>query len=107
MRERIAAKSAAQGYPRSRLPEFTPEEIEYVRGTSDLFGLNHYSTHIVYRNESVYGYHDAPSYKDDLEVLTYQKPEWKIGESDFTKVISYLLKFTVTLIYLFTTTLII
>ncbi|GBP05953.1 Myrosinase 1 [Eumeta japonica] len=28
MKEKIAAKSEEQGYPRSRLPEFTPEEIE-------------------------------------------------------------------------------
>ncbi|KPI94624.1 Myrosinase 1 [Papilio xuthus] len=89
MRRKIAAKSEEQGYPRSRLPEFTPEEIDYVRGSSDYFGLNHYSTFIVYRNESVYGYHDAPSFADDLEVLTYQKAEWKIGQSEFTKCVPW------------------
>ncbi|XP_014362015.2 lactase-phlorizin hydrolase [Papilio machaon] len=89
MRRKIAAKSEEQGYPRSRLPEFTPEEIDYVRGSSDYFGLNHYSTFIVYRNESIYGYHDAPSFADDLEVLTYQKAEWKIGQSEFTKCVPW------------------
>ncbi|CAK1602810.1 unnamed protein product [Parnassius mnemosyne] len=89
MKKKIAAKSAAQGYPRSRLPEFTSEEIEYIRGSSDYFGLNHYSTFLVYRNESVYGHYESPSFGDDLEALTYEKNEWKIGESEFTKYVPW------------------
>lgn len=76
MKEKVAAKSAAQGFARSRLPEFTPEEVEYVKGSSDYFGLNHYSTNLAYKNESVYGYYDSPSYYDDIEVRLYQKDEW-------------------------------
>ena len=32
MRDMVATKSALQGYPQSRLPEFTEEEIEYIKG---------------------------------------------------------------------------
>ncbi|GBP05950.1 Myrosinase 1 [Eumeta japonica] len=78
MKEKIAAKSEKQGYPRSRLPEFTPEEIEYVRGSADFFGLNHYTTEIVYRNESVYGIRPVPSYYDDLETGFYQTQNRKM-----------------------------
>ncbi|XP_037297612.1 lactase-phlorizin hydrolase [Manduca sexta] len=84
MKQKISKKSAEQGFYRSRLPEFSQEEVEYVKGTSDLFGLNHYSTRLVYRNESTVGYYDTPSYDDDLGVQTYQKEEWRIGESIFT-----------------------
>ncbi|XP_026756863.2 myrosinase 1-like [Galleria mellonella] len=84
IKEKIAAKSAEQGFTRSRLPEFTPEEVEYIQGTSDFFGLNHYSTYYVVRNESVKGMYEVPSFFDDMDVIIYQLPDWKIGESNFT-----------------------
>ncbi|XP_033229069.1 myrosinase 1-like [Belonocnema kinseyi] len=46
MRKRIDENSRIQGWPRSRLPTFTQKEIEYIRGTADYFGLNHYTSHI-------------------------------------------------------------
>lgn len=89
MKDKISAKSAAQGFTKSRLPEFTREEIEYIKGTSDFFGLNTYTTFLVYRNESVYGYYESPSYYDDVEVRMYQKAEWiasKAGASTIIRV---------------------
>lgn len=79
MKKRVAAKSAKQGFARSRLPEFTSDEIEYIKGTSDYFGLNHYETFMVYRNESVKGLHAIPSYYDDIGVGLYKKDEWIIS----------------------------
>jgi hypothetical protein len=32
MKQKIAEKSRQQGYRRSRLPEFTEEEVKYIRG---------------------------------------------------------------------------
>lgn len=65
---------------------FMISEIAYIHGSSDVFGLNHYTTNLVYRNESAVGYYESPSFYDDLEAIMYQKSEWKIGESDFIKV---------------------
>lgn len=44
LKERIADNSRAEGFHRSRLPNFTQQEISYIRGTWDFFGLNHYTT---------------------------------------------------------------
>ncbi|XP_028030232.1 myrosinase 1-like [Bombyx mandarina] len=79
VKQRVAAKSAEQGFLRSRFPELSAEEVQYIRGTSDFFGLNHYSTFLTYRNESVVGYYEIPSYNDDVGVLFYDKDEWSIG----------------------------
>lgn len=86
MKSKIAAKSAEQGFFRSRLPEFTPEEVELVRGSSDFFGLNHYTTDIVYRNDSVKGFHPSPSYYDDIDIIKYQPDDWESAASTWLKV---------------------
>ncbi|XP_053605734.1 myrosinase 1-like [Plodia interpunctella] len=85
VKERIARKSAQQGFSRSRLLELSPEEVEYIRGTSDLFALNHYTTRLTYRNESVPGSFEIPSFEDDMEVIRYFLDEWQIGESTMVK----------------------
>ncbi|XP_049866270.1 lactase/phlorizin hydrolase-like [Pectinophora gossypiella] len=89
MKEKIAAKSAEQGYPRSRLPEFTPEEVEYIRGTADFFGLNHYTTELVFRNASVYGFHKSPSANDDMDAIAYQPDNFESSAANWLKVVPW------------------
>ncbi|KAJ8710546.1 hypothetical protein PYW08_009061 [Mythimna loreyi] len=38
-----------EGYKYPRLPPFTPEEVELVKGTYDYYALNHYTTRLVRR----------------------------------------------------------
>ena len=47
MREYVDRKSKEQGLNQSRLPYFTEDEVNYIKGTSDFFGLNSYSTHLI------------------------------------------------------------
>ncbi|XP_060802158.1 myrosinase 1 isoform X1 [Amyelois transitella] len=89
LKEKVAAKSAEQGFLRSRLPEFTPEEVEYVRGTSDFFGLNHYSSGYTFRNESVLGIFESPSSDDDLGAGSYVLEEWETSASSWLKVVPW------------------
>ncbi|KAM9804518.1 lactase/phlorizin hydrolase-like [Neosynchiropus ocellatus] len=44
MKTIIRERSLAAGLEKSRLPEFTPEEIKRIKGTYDYFGFNHYTT---------------------------------------------------------------
>ncbi|XP_033474190.2 lactase/phlorizin hydrolase-like [Epinephelus lanceolatus] len=48
MKTIIRKRSLAAGLPKSRLPEFTPEEIKRIKGTHDYFGFNHYTTVLSY-----------------------------------------------------------
>nr|XP_049701706.1 myrosinase 1 [Helicoverpa armigera] len=47
----LAENSKKEGYPYPRLPPFTPEEIEFVKGTYDFYALNHYTTRLVRKVE--------------------------------------------------------
>ncbi|CAG9566622.1 unnamed protein product [Danaus chrysippus] len=85
VKERIAMKSKKQGFPRSRLPQLSPKEVDLIKGSFDFFGLNHYTTYIVYRNESVHGHYSSPSFNDDVEVMTYQEGSWDSGASLWMK----------------------
>ncbi|XP_047121902.1 myrosinase 1-like [Schistocerca piceifrons] len=66
VRQRVDANSAAEGRPRSRLPTFTQEEIEYLRGASDFLGVNHYLTSYVKPSE----FWSSPSKRHDSGVVS-------------------------------------
>ncbi|XP_028162180.1 myrosinase 1-like isoform X1 [Ostrinia furnacalis] len=84
VKEKVARKSAEQGFARSRLPDFTPEEIEYVRGTSDFFGLNHYSSYFVNMDEDTINSYAVPSRADDIGVNVFKLNEWVLSEFSST-----------------------
>nr|CAD7448184.1 unnamed protein product [Timema bartmani] len=44
IKEQVMNLSLAEGRTRSRLPELGEEWVNYIRGTHDFFGLNHYGT---------------------------------------------------------------
>lgn len=55
MIDRVAQRSKLEGFSHSRMPTFTSEEVNFIRGTADYFGLNHYTSYYA-------------SYVDDYEV---------------------------------------
>ncbi|XP_075985440.1 myrosinase 1-like [Anticarsia gemmatalis] len=78
--ENVAKFGRKIGYTRTRLPPFTKEEIELVRGTYDYFGLNYYTTRLVrpsYPGESV-----NPSVffsVIDVDAVFDIDPDWRNG----------------------------
>ncbi|XP_043285800.1 myrosinase 1-like [Venturia canescens] len=44
MKERISENSKLEGYPRSRLPVFSQDEIDNIKGSADYMGINHYTS---------------------------------------------------------------
>uniref|UniRef100_A0A2H1VWZ6 Cytosolic beta-glucosidase n=1 Tax=Spodoptera frugiperda TaxID=7108 RepID=A0A2H1VWZ6_SPOFR len=82
--ERVAEKSAQQGFPRSRLPEFTEEEKAFVKGSSDFFGVNHYTTLKVSASKNK-AFFSSPSMMDDVGVGFYAPEEYAASASPWLK----------------------
>lgn len=47
MKAFIGEKSRLQGFATSRLPEFTDVEKQFINGSADFLGINHYTTRLV------------------------------------------------------------
>ncbi|XP_060535485.1 myrosinase 1-like [Cylas formicarius] len=81
MIDRIANRSSLEGYPFSRLPEFTPEQIDLVNGTFDYFGLNMYTASLVqWQDDSPIS---IPDYSLDKNTNNYVSPDWPKSVSDW------------------------
>ncbi|ALC44907.1 CG9701 [Drosophila busckii] len=89
MIERIRNLSKQQGFgERSRLPEFTTEEIHRIRGTSDFFGINSYTSFLVSPNDhnNSAGF-PIPSYNHDVGVVFDQNGvDWPSSGSEWLRV---------------------
>lgn len=83
--QRVAQKSKEQGFSKSRLPEFTDEEKAWVVGTSDFFGVNHYTSTLVSSTEHK-KLNAIPSYEDDVDVGYFVPSEWPSSASSWLKV---------------------
>ncbi|CAG4973611.1 unnamed protein product [Colias eurytheme] len=83
--ERVAQNSKEQGYPRSRMPEFTEEEKDLVRGASDFFGVNHYTAVLISADEQYKTWNPTPSLYADADVGSYTPPEWPQSASTWLK----------------------
>ncbi|XP_055701294.1 myrosinase 1 [Phlebotomus papatasi] len=90
MIDRIDALSKQQGFPRSRLPKFTPEEIERIKGTSDFFGVNTYTSVLVTKNDrnNTVG-HRVPSFQHDMNTVESKDPVWPRGASVWLHVVPF------------------
>nr|CAD7195860.1 unnamed protein product [Timema douglasi] len=75
MKEQLMNLSLAEGRTRSRLPELGEEWVNYIRGTHDFFGLNHYSTSLVSpstNGTTLFGLSDAG-------ILQETDPNWAVN----------------------------
>ncbi|KPI93700.1 Myrosinase 1 [Papilio xuthus] len=80
----VNQKSKEQGFSRSRMPEFTKEEIEFMRGAYDFFGINHYTGVLVSGTEYLQE-HPVPSMHDDINVGTFAPSDWPAAASSWLK----------------------
>ncbi|XP_022187263.2 myrosinase 1 isoform X2 [Nilaparvata lugens] len=83
MRQRVDENSKKEGRFKSRLPSFTQEEIESIRGSSDFFGLNHYTSR--YASKGQFG--KVPSVEYDSGIVKTIDPAWPGSASEWLKVV--------------------
>ncbi|XP_070575582.1 cytosolic beta-glucosidase-like [Ptychodera flava] len=87
MKSRIADLSEQQNLPDSRLPLFTNDEVEYVKETSDFFGLNHYTSRLV--NNDTNDELNPPSWDKDCGVNRFTGENWPRAESNWLYVVPW------------------
>ncbi|XP_047122092.1 myrosinase 1-like [Schistocerca piceifrons] len=85
MIERVDNNSLEAGIWISRLPKFTAQEIEDLKGSADFFGLNHYSTYLV--TDGLSGL--EPSILRDTGVIKTVDPSWPESASSWLKVVPW------------------
>ncbi|KAF7284532.1 hypothetical protein GWI33_022118 [Rhynchophorus ferrugineus] len=74
--DNIATRSKLEGFARSRLPQFTQEEIDFINGTADFFGLNTYGTGLITLQNKVDEDIGTPSYSLDKGTSSTVDPSW-------------------------------
>ncbi|XP_029968164.1 lactase-phlorizin hydrolase-like [Salarias fasciatus] len=94
MKTRARERSLAGGLSESRLPEFTPEEIQRIKGTHDYFGLNHYTSVLAFPITIPPEFQD---YEADKEVAVISDRAWIESGSPWLRITPFgfrkLLKF--------------
>ncbi|KAM9331566.1 cytosolic beta-glucosidase-like [Gastrophryne carolinensis] len=86
MKTVISKKSKEEGLPTSRLPEFTAEEKAMIKGTSDFFCLNYYTTRKV---KYIHGKSEALLGTPDSEAKGIIDPEWPIAGVEWLAVVPW------------------
>lgn len=83
--EELEKLSIAQGYPKSRLRKFTPEEVTNIKGTYDFLGLNYYTARLVRAPQPTIDLMNAP----DNNVILVTDPKWPTSASTYLKVVPW------------------
>ncbi|XP_061697300.1 lactase/phlorizin hydrolase-like isoform X3 [Syngnathoides biaculeatus] len=82
MKTIIQKRSLEAGLPKSRLPEFTAEEVKRIKGTYDYFGFNHYTTVLAFPVD----YGNLQHYDADRGAGTIADRTWLDSGSSWLKV---------------------
>uniref|UniRef100_A0A3B5MDJ4 Uncharacterized protein n=1 Tax=Xiphophorus couchianus TaxID=32473 RepID=A0A3B5MDJ4_9TELE len=86
MKAQVLVKSELQGLSQSRLPSFTEEEKNSIKGTADMFCANHYTSKIV---THVTGAILPPSYQNDRDYIEEEMTDQPTTAVEFTRAVSF------------------
>ncbi|NXL89715.1 LPH hydrolase, partial [Alectura lathami] len=86
MKWKVGNRSELQNLPSSRLPVFTAEEREYIRGTADVFCFNTYTSRLVTHATTRL---KPFSYEHDQEVSTDIDSSWPTSALDAHRAVAW------------------
>lgn len=81
MVDEIEARSIIEGRPFSRLPKMTEKMKSFVRGSSDFFGVNYYTSRLLDIDRSEHSSIDSPAWFKDSRSLIHIDPKWNCAKS--------------------------
>lgn len=81
VRERVDLNSWEEGRQVSRLPTFSPEEIELARGATDFLGVNYYTSSIMM--EATEDTFEKPSFSRDVFTWGWVDDSWPRAKSSW------------------------
>ncbi|XP_058794909.1 myrosinase 1-like [Phymastichus coffea] len=83
MKRKLALKSKLEGRRKSKLPSFSKEWIQYIKGSSDYFGLTHYTTYLV---EPLLN-NSNTQVQDDADLIYSIDDQWLSAQSPWLKIV--------------------
>lgn len=83
MVDEIQERSRLEGRPFSRLPDMDESTKSFVRGSSDFFGLNYYTSRLLEVDRSEHDPSESPSWYKDSRNLIDVLPTWKCAKSQW------------------------
>lgn len=90
MKKRVEELSRRQGYPRSRLPTFSKEEVEFVKNTYDFMGINIYTSFLV--KDMPNDKEGTPSIRNDGRFSLHQLLSWPKSASEWLRVTPFCIR---------------
>lgn len=85
MVDRVASNSAKEGRRKSRLPSFSPVELEQVRGSSDFLGINYYTSGYAFDGDEQTSWIGEPSRWRDQNTYGYGNDDWPVAASGWLR----------------------
>jgi beta-glucosidase/6-phospho-beta-glucosidase/beta-galactosidase len=83
MVKEIGTRCKHEGRNSSRLPNIDEKTKIFLRGSSDFFGLNYYTSRLLSIDKSEQNASDSPAWFKDAKSVILVDPKWKRGKSEW------------------------
>lgn len=83
MTDEIGKRSSIEGRPFSRFPEMSEELKQSLKGSSDFFGINYYTSGFIDINKAERDPLEEPSWSKDSGIITSVDANWKRAKSEW------------------------